>query len=429
MPKLLSIITPSFNHASYIRQTIESVLAQDYPAVEHIVVDGGSTDGTVEILREYGARHPDRFRWVSEPDRGQSHAFNKGLAMACGEFIGWQNSDDYYYPNVFAEAIRYLMAHPEAAAVYSDLHVLDADGSLVPQPWAGGAFDLGRLLDNNFIANQTAFFRRDALVTLGGVDEDRHYAMDYDLYLRLGLRFRLTYLPGLRGVWRELPTVKTVAGLTKALTERVEIIEWVLKDPLLPANLVRPGMEAFERHVFSALLESLLAGEDMGAIAMVRRAFGQDGHVHQWRHLYRSLVIHERMASYWSGMEDDQAAASTPARLLRLLHELGYGRSPEAAALATMASLSAIVRHGQGDSLRRATSSLVRLVVTDPSGLAYLGSLVLLCRLCRDEPRAGMLRRAIVALQLQRADSERQPLIRAYRMVRALSGAARTVPA
>src|SRR5438105_1254200 len=105
----LSIVIPSFNHSQYIRRTIDSILRQPFKQVELIVVDGGSKDGTVDILCDYMTRFPDRFRFVSEPDDGQSDALNKGIAMARGEIIGWQNADDYYLPGAFEKPVSYLL--------------------------------------------------------------------------------------------------------------------------------------------------------------------------------------------------------------------------------------------------------------------------------------------------------------------------------
>jgi hypothetical protein len=269
--RLVSVITPSYNHGSYIRDTIESVLAQDYPHVEHIVVDGGSVDGTVEILREYGERYPDRFRWVSEPDKGQSDAFNKGLAMARGSFVGWQNSDDYYYPNVFGEAIQHLIDNPDVAAVYSECDQVNENGG-VRSRFKGQPFDLGRLLQDNYIANQSAFIRTAVLRNVGGLPTDLHYVMDYDLWLRVSLRYRIDYVPGVRAAWRILPDAKSWAGKVHVLQELVAVIERVLSDPLLPPAASKSGREGLRLALSEGILTALSLDKIAIAVGNLQKA-------------------------------------------------------------------------------------------------------------------------------------------------------------
>ncbi|WP_322508462.1 glycosyltransferase family 2 protein, partial [Anaerolinea sp.] len=125
---LVNIVTPSFNQARFLEETMLSVLHQDYPHIEYIVVDGGSTDGSVDIIRRYA----DRLAWwVSEPDRGQTDAINKGFAHAHGEILAWLNSDDTYQPGAVRAAVEALEKHPEAAMVYGDAHYIDENGRVI----------------------------------------------------------------------------------------------------------------------------------------------------------------------------------------------------------------------------------------------------------------------------------------------------------
>ena len=377
----VSIITPSYNHASYIRQTIESVLSQDYPSVEHVVVDGGSTDGTVEILREYGERYPDRFRWVSEPDRGQSHAFNKGLAMARGEFIGWQNSDDYYYPNVFAEPIGYLIDHPNVAAVFSERAMFDEDRGVTIKQFPGAPFSYYQLLDDDYLPNQAAFWRKDALLACGGLDESLHFAMDYDLGLRLGLLHEIVYLPGVRAAWRSLPDVKTNAGLARALAERVQIIERTLSDPALPPGLARHGREAIQRHLFSALVEGLYQGDDAQAATMLGKSLSYDPSFSHWSTLFSKLLLQQCMIPFWLGRDFASRASTVPAQLLRLLHDANLGRSRYARETASVAQFALAIQPQGRTHLRRSLPHVLRVSTTDPARLYPIGYRLLVAHL------------------------------------------------
>lgn len=125
---LVSIITPSFNQAEFLEATIQSVLGQDYPRIEYSIVDGGSTDGSVDVIKAYEQRLA---WWVSEKDQGQTDAINKGFARAKGEILAWINSDDTYNPGAVGSAVKYLMEHPEIALVYSDCNYINEKGEVI----------------------------------------------------------------------------------------------------------------------------------------------------------------------------------------------------------------------------------------------------------------------------------------------------------
>jgi len=180
---LATVITPSYNQGRYIRETIESILRQDYPQLEHIVIDGGSTDETLAILRHYAQTDP-RFRFVSEPDRGQSHAINKGLAMARGEIIGWVNSDDTYLPGAVQKAVQALQLHPEWAIVTGNGYIID-EHSRIQYPVHYWQTDVKQLYHSCPVIQPTAFLRKNVFQQHGGVDESLRFCMDYDLWIRL----------------------------------------------------------------------------------------------------------------------------------------------------------------------------------------------------------------------------------------------------
>jgi len=190
---LVSIITPSFNQARYIEATIPSVLDQGYPSVEYIVVDGGSSDGAVDIIRSYA----DQLAWwVSEKDKGQTDALNKGFAQAKGQILAWINSDDTYEPGAVAAAVRYLTAHPEIGMVYADANFIDEKGRVIGR-FPAAQTDYRRLRQGYVhIPQQAAFFRADLWRRVGPLDPDFYFAMDYDLWVRLAKLAPFAYLPG-----------------------------------------------------------------------------------------------------------------------------------------------------------------------------------------------------------------------------------------
>jgi glycosyltransferase involved in cell wall biosynthesis len=202
---LVSIVTPSLDQGRYIEDAIESVAAQDYPRIEHIVVDGGSTDGTLDVLH----RH-EHVRWLSEPDRGQADAINKGFAMATGEIFAWLNADDRYLPGAVAAAVAELRA-TDAGVVYAGWRQIDEQGRTIKDVQVE-PFDYRELLQNrNVIAQPTTFFRRDAFEAVGGLDESYHYALDYEFWLRLGAKYEFRPIDRTAAAFRYHPESKTVA--------------------------------------------------------------------------------------------------------------------------------------------------------------------------------------------------------------------------
>ena len=190
---LISIVTPSFNQAHFIEATIRSVLEQDYPAVEYIIMDGDSRDGSVDIIRNYADRLAS---WVSENDNGQTDALNKGFARAKGEILAWINSDDTYEPGALAAAAQYLIEHPQIGMVYADTNFIDQSGQKIGR-FPAAQTDYRRLRQGYVhIPQQSSFFRADLWRQVGPLDQDFYFAMDYDLWVRLAKLAPLAYLPG-----------------------------------------------------------------------------------------------------------------------------------------------------------------------------------------------------------------------------------------
>jgi glycosyltransferase involved in cell wall biosynthesis len=179
---LVSIITPSFNQAPYLAATIDSVLGQDYPRIEYIVIDGGSSDGSRQVIERNAARLA---HWVSEPDLGQTDAINKGFSIARGEIFAWLNSDDTYLPGAVSEAVDYLVRHREVGLVYGQAYYVDGGGERIARYPAGPTDNRGLRRGITTIPQQATFFRSRLWKMVGPLDPTFYYAMDYDLWVRI----------------------------------------------------------------------------------------------------------------------------------------------------------------------------------------------------------------------------------------------------
>lgn len=218
---LVSIVTPSFNQGHFIRATIESVLSQDYPNIEYIIMDGGSKDATAAVAAEYASR----LQFISEKDRGQSHAINKGFHLAKGEVVSWLNSDDVILPGAVNVAAEALQKDPLLGAVYGEGYLIDYDGKVKNRFPATEPFNLWKLVYlSDYILQQTVYFRRSVFAELGYLDESLHWGMDWDILIRIGKRYPMRYLPEYMGSLREYGEAKTFSGGGKRFRELAAIL-------------------------------------------------------------------------------------------------------------------------------------------------------------------------------------------------------------
>lgn len=218
-PPPIAVVTPSYRMAGFLRETIDSVLAQDWPRLDYLVMDGGSRDGTRELLESYG----DRIRWVSEPDGGQADAVNRGFERTSGEIFAFLNADDTYRPGALAAAAAGFERHPSAAVVYGDGDYVDAAGATV-RPYPVEDFDRARLQHGCFVCQPAAFVRRDAWSELGGLDADLRYALDYDLWIRMSERRPLARIPGTLATSRMHAQNKTLGQRAGLYRESVAVV-------------------------------------------------------------------------------------------------------------------------------------------------------------------------------------------------------------
>jgi glycosyltransferase involved in cell wall biosynthesis len=217
---LVSIITPSFNQSRFLEETIQSVVSQDYDNIEYIIIDGGSTDGSIDIIQQYA----DRIDWwVSEPDQGQTDAINKGFSCANGEILAWLNSDDTYLPGAVSEAVTYLIDHPDTGMVYGDANLIDEDGRILGK-FPARQTDYRRLRRGYVhIPQQASFFRMDLWKKVGPLDPSFYFAMDYDLWVRFANLTRIDYYSRLWANFRLHGDAKSVSEDDRCWPEMLRV--------------------------------------------------------------------------------------------------------------------------------------------------------------------------------------------------------------
>lgn len=219
----ISVITPSFNQGEFIERTLQSVISQKSTPheIDYTVMDGGSSDQTVDILKSY----QDQLSWVSEKDKGQTDALNKGLQATSGEIIGWLNSDDIYYPDTIKKVCDFFTAHPDVDILYGEADFIDRDDHFI-RNYPTEKWDLNRLKSRCFISQPAAFFRRRVVLQYGLPDESLHFCMDYEYWLRLGLSgAKFAYIPDTLAATRVYPQTKTASGYIEANQEAVRMLK------------------------------------------------------------------------------------------------------------------------------------------------------------------------------------------------------------
>lgn len=296
LPPLVSIITPSYNQAAFLEQTLRSILAQDCASIELLVVDGASTDGSVEIIERYASSHADRLVWwVSEPDSGQAEAINKGFSRARGEIIAWLNSDDLYLPGAVSAGVAALQANSQAGLVYGDAITIDPHGRplnrLAFEDW-----DLLDLMSFRIICQPAVFMRRSVLEQAGFLDPSYHFLLDHHLWLRLARLAPLHYARGqLWAAARHHPAAKNVAQAAGFGKEIYRLLDWMQTQPDLARlyaqnrRLMQGGAERLNARY---LLDGNLPGPALRAYAralLLRPRFALQ-HAHRMAYALLALL-------------------------------------------------------------------------------------------------------------------------------------------
>lgn len=227
----ISIVTPSYNQGQFLEETILSVLNQGYPNLEYFVIDGGSTDNSVEIIQKYASRLT---YWESKPDLGQSHAINKGFKMATGELVTWVNSDDLLCPDALYKIAKVWLEDPTTGFIHGISELIDELGESNGKTF-GSRFDFFESLttSRNTVAQPSTFVSRLCLSDVGILDENLHMSMDWDLWLRIGAKYKTTFIPKVLSKTRHWPNTKTNTQLVKSGSEHLLIAKKLAKDKSL----------------------------------------------------------------------------------------------------------------------------------------------------------------------------------------------------
>src|SRR5512141_1766994 len=237
---LVSIVTPSYNQAAYLEQTIRSVLDQGYPELEYIVVDGGSTDGSVDIIKRYANRLA---WWMSEKDSGQAEAINKGMKRARGEIVAWINSDDTYMPGAIEAAVRAFASRPQAVMVYGNMLAVDERGAAI-NLLRYRQLSLDDLLCFQIIGQPAVFMRRSAFETAGGLEPSFHFMLDHQLWIKIAQQGKIFHMDQVWAAARYHAEAKNRALATGFAREAFGVLRWAEGDSSLAPALRRVGKRA-----------------------------------------------------------------------------------------------------------------------------------------------------------------------------------------
>jgi glycosyltransferase involved in cell wall biosynthesis len=268
MKPLVSIVTPSFNQVRFLEQALRSVIGQGYPRLEYIVIDGGSTDGSREVIERYSGQLA---RSISEPDRGQAEAINKGLRLAGGDIVAWLNSDDAYLPGAIHSAVEALEREASLGMVYADGLMVDSDLTLLDRH-TYPQLDVLELMSFEVLLQPTVFMRREVVEQVGYLDDSYQLILDHELWIRIAARHPIRHVSGFWAIERTHPEAKTIAQAAGFVEEAERLLRRAEDDPILAPILererrrIRSGLDVF------AARRLIDAGEHRQAVRRLARA-------------------------------------------------------------------------------------------------------------------------------------------------------------
>jgi glycosyltransferase involved in cell wall biosynthesis len=253
----VSIITPSYNQVQFIERTINSVLDQDYRNVEYIIIDGGSEDGTLDILRKYS----DRILWISEKDNGQTEAINKGIKMASGEVIAFLNSDDTYEPGAIRRVVDYFICNEKVMWLTGKCKVINEKDVEIRKlitlykNLLLKKHSYAKLLAENYISQPATFWKKELHAEFGLFDESEHYCMDYEFWLRIGRRYALGYIDDYLANFRYYDTSKSGGVNKQQFLDDLRIAQQYGKD--YPLSLLMHKMNYYKIMMIYRVLKKI----------------------------------------------------------------------------------------------------------------------------------------------------------------------------
>ena len=288
----VSVVTPSYNQGRFIEETIRSVLLQGYPNLEYFIIDGGSSDESVEVIRKY---EPWLTYWVSEKDRGQSHAINKGWERATGEYVAWQNSDDIYVPHTLEMLVNAGRSDTDAGVIYGRSEIIDEDSRLTGTV-KGKPYDIVQVLavtSSTPIPQPAAFIRRIALEQAGPLDDHLQHIMDTDIWLRLGLLgFRIVYVAEIWSRHRKHPAQSSAQRTPRGGEERLRVLNKVYGTKrVLPPAVIRVRRTAYAWAYYRRGFWLLLEGSWRKGIVDLARCVAYDPFVLLRRRILRRCLL------------------------------------------------------------------------------------------------------------------------------------------
>ena len=270
---LVSIITPSFNQAKYLSAAYHSVVSQTYPNIEYSIVDGGSTDGSVEMIQNWAESKNNRLKWwISEKDKGQADAINKGFSRASGEIVAWLNSDDMYMKGAVEKAVGIFKDYPDVGLIFSDVFSIDAESKLI-NVMRYGDWNLRDLMKFNIIGQPGVFMRKRALEDAGFLNPEYNYLLDHHLWLRIASTNRIQHVNDLFAAARFHSEAKNVAHTEGFSKDAFRIVEWMKTDPKL-AKIFKEDRRKIMAGAFRFSARYLMDGkENMKAFSHYLKGF------------------------------------------------------------------------------------------------------------------------------------------------------------